>query len=142
MEIHTQVSIVIPFFNELDTIPSLLKKIEEYYNERRFDFDIVFVDDGSMDNSGELIKNCNSISFPAKLISLSKNFGSHAAVRAGILHSNGQYVTYLPSDLQISFDTVLKLYNKAIEGNDIVYGVRKINEIGFFEKIFSNFMLQ
>jgi dolichol-phosphate mannosyltransferase len=139
MKNQTAVSIVIPFFNENEGIAILLKSIEEYYCQRKFDFDIIFVDDGSKDGTSDIIKNVKSIPFPCRLISLSKNFGSHAAVRAGFLYSNGKYVTCLPADLQISFYTVEKLYNTAIEGNDIVYGIRESKETGIFEKIFSRF---
>ncbi len=139
MENQTTVSIVIPFLNEKEGIAVLLKTIEEYYSRKKFDFDIIFVDDGSKDGTSDIIRNFKPISFPCRLISLSTNFGSHAAVRAGFLHASGRYVTCLPADLQISFDTVEKLYNAASEGNDIVYGVREINDVGVVEKIFSRF---
>ena len=139
MKDQSKVSIVIPFFNEKDGIDVLLKSIEEYYSHRKFDFDINFVDDGSKDGTSDLIKNVKTNSFPCKLITLSRNFGAHAAVRAGFFHASSKYITCLPADLQISFDTVEKLYFAIIEDNDIVYGNRKINKTRIFEKIFSWF---
>jgi polyisoprenyl-phosphate glycosyltransferase len=139
MNRRPSVSIVIPFFNEENSIGLLLKNIELYASQRKFDFDILFVDDGSNDKTSDLIRQHISFTFPCKLIKLSNNFGSHAAIRAGILHSTGNLVTFLPADLQISFDAVEKLYNAAIDGNDIVYGLREINNTGLFEKTFSRF---
>jgi glycosyltransferase involved in cell wall biosynthesis len=139
MKDQLKVSIVIPFLNEKDGIAILLKKIEEYYYQRKFDFEIIFVDDGSKDGTSDIIKNVKPITFPCKIISLSNNFGAHAAARAGFLHATGKYVTCIPADLQISFDTVEKLYDSALEGNEVVYAIRGINDIGIFEKIFSRF---
>jgi dolichol-phosphate mannosyltransferase len=139
MKDQPKVSIVIPFLNEKEGIAILVKNIEEYYYQRKFDFEIIFVDDGSKDGTSDIIKNVESIPFPCKLITLSNNFGAHAAVRAGFLHATGKYVTCLPADLQISFDTVEKLYDSALEGNEVVYAVREISDIGIFEKIFSRF---
>jgi polyisoprenyl-phosphate glycosyltransferase len=139
MKNPTIVSIIIPFLNEKEGIVNLIKNIEEYYCKRKFDFDIIFVDDGSKDGTSEIIKNTKPINFPCKLICFSKNYGSHAALRGGFMHSTSKFVTFLPADLQISFDAVEKLYSAAIEGYDIVYGVREINETGIMEKIFSRF---
>jgi glycosyltransferase involved in cell wall biosynthesis len=57
-----------------------------------------------------LLSNHKSLqTYNCRLINFSKNFGAHAAVRAGFLHSNGNYITSLPADLQISFDTSRKI---------------------------------
>lgn len=135
----SDISIIIPFLNEREGIENLLSTIENYYSKRKFEFDILLIDDGSTDGSADIIKNYKNLSFSCKLITLSKNFGSHAAIRAGFTHATGSFITCLPTDLQISFDTVEKLYETALTGNDIVFGVRKSNEIGIFEKMFSRF---
>ncbi|MCD6068734.1 MAG: glycosyl transferase family 2 [Bacteroidetes bacterium] len=139
MSNETAVSIVIPFLNEKDGIDVLLKNIDDYYQQRKFEFEIIFVDDGSTDGTAEIIKSKTSLPYPSTLISLSKNFGAHAAVRAGFTHAKGIYATCLPADLQISFDTVERLYDSALQGNDSVYGVREVNDIGIVEKTFSRF---
>lgn len=139
------VSIIIPVYNESDGILDLLKEIKEYYSKRKFEFEIIFVNDGSIDDSAALICNNKSLPYKCRLISFSKNFGAHAAVRAGFLHSSGRFITSLPADLQISFDTIEKLYFAANENFDIVFGVREANESGVLEKSFSRvyaFMMQ
>lgn len=137
MEKQPSVSIVIPFLNEKEGIHILLKNIEEYYYKRKFEFDIIFVDDGSRDGTCEIIKNAQPFPFSSKIIQLSRNFGAQAALRAGFLYSTGDFVTVLPADLQISFDTVEKFYASVIEGNDVVNGVRMVSEVGVGEKFFS-----
>lgn len=134
-----KVSIVIPFYNEEEGLNMLLDKIENYYLKRKFDFDIIFVDDGSTDRSRMIIENRRSLSFKYKLIVFSKNFGSHAALRAGFQNTSNNYSTWLPADLQISFDTVEDLFNASMNGFDVVYGVRESIQSSFFEKLFSRF---
>ena len=131
------VSIIIPVFNESEGIDNLFKEINEYHLKRKFEFEIIFVNDGSIDNTAELISNHKSLPYNCRLINFSKNFGAHAAVRAGFLHAVGGFITSLPADLQISFDTIEKLHLNALSGYDIVFGVREENEIGLIENIFS-----
>jgi glycosyltransferase involved in cell wall biosynthesis len=131
------VSIVIPVFNESEGIVKLLEEVESYYYERKFDFEILFVNDGSTDDTAQIICSHNSFPYKCRMVNFTKNFGSHAAVRAGFLHSSGDYITSLPADLQISFDSIEKLYISASNGFDIVFGVREFNESGYFEKTFS-----
>ena len=126
----TMVSIIIPFLNEKEGIRDVLSTIRQYHLKRKFDFEIIFVDDGSKDGTAEIIKNNQPFPFGCKLISLSNNFGAHAAVRAGFYNATGKYCTCLPADLQISFDALEKLYAAVSAHRDIAFGVREINEIG------------
>jgi glycosyltransferase involved in cell wall biosynthesis len=132
------VSILIPFYNESDTINYLIDEINLYSQNCKIDFEIIFIDDGSIDGTSDKIKNKN-IQFKCKLLILSKNFGSHSAIKAGFFHSQGEYAVYLPADLQISFDSIEKLYSSILDDCDITVGVRKENEINMLEKLFSRF---
>ena len=136
MDSQFEVSIIIPFLNEEDGILELISKIEEYYQIREFNFEIIFIDDGSTDSTRLKLKN-NNFLFPCKLISLSKNFGPHSAVRAGIVHSKSKFITCLPADLQVSFDALAKMYFKIVENNDIVFAIREENDNSFIENFFS-----
>jgi dolichol-phosphate mannosyltransferase len=145
MDRQETVSIIIPLYNEKHGLDTLFKEIEEYYAKRKFDFEIVFVNDGSTDGTGEILSNKKSLPYKCTLINFSKNFGAHAAVRAGFVHSKNTYATSLPADLQISFDAVETIYFIALEGYDVVFGVREANESGIIEKTFSRlyaFMMQ
>ncbi len=131
-----EISIVIPLYNEEEGIQALLDALVSYHKSSTFEFEIVFVDDGSKDKTIESILKYGTLPFPSKLVSLSTNFGSHAAVRAGFINVTGKFTTCIPADLQISFDTIEKLYSTALENYDVIFGVREVNEIGLPEKIF------
>lgn len=134
-----EISIVIPVYNESGGISTLLDTLNDYYNKRDFDFEVIFVNDGSSDNTIDILKERKAtILFPSKLISFSKNYGSHAAIRAGFINSKGRYSTYFPADIQISLESINKLYRIADSGYDVVFGIREVNKFrSLYEKIFS-----
>lgn len=139
MENSFDVSIIIPFLNEEENIQRLgieLIKLTELNPEISYEF--IMVNDGSTDQSVQAIK---SVKFPlnTKIISLSQNFGSHAALRAGILHSKGRYTTFLYADLQDPIEIISAMFKKTIVRNEIVWAFRKNTNNSFFEKIFSKF---
>lgn len=137
---NIDISIIIPFYNERENINILFDSLISFSKKENILFEVILIDDGSVDETSKSILSYNHLPFQCKLITLSKNFGSHAAIRAGYLHSKATYAVYFPSDLQISLDTILKMYNCAIDNaNDVVIAVRESNEVKGFEKIFSEF---
>jgi len=139
MENTNLVSIIIPIYNEEIGISILIKNITDYFSIRKFNFEIIFVNDGSVDLSLQELQKHAPLKFPSKIINFSKNFGAHAAVRAGFSIAEGDFTTCIPADLQISFDSVEILLFKAYEGYDVVYGVREVKDAGFLGKMFSRF---
>jgi glycosyltransferase involved in cell wall biosynthesis len=131
------ISIIIPFYNEGEGIKNLLEELIEYHDRAKINFEVLLVDDGSTDNTTDEILKFKDLSFDCKLIKLSKNYGSHSAIKAGFLHSKGQYAIYFPSDLQISLRTIETMFEESKKGFDIITGVRSINNIGLIEKFFS-----
>lgn len=100
-------------------------------------YEIILVDDRSPDNSWEVMKQL-STKFPeVKSIRLSRNFGQHPAIVAGLSHVKGDWVVVMDCDLQDQPKEISKLYNKALEGYDIVLASRKLRQDGFFKKLFS-----
>ena len=77
------ISIVVPFYNERDGIQMFCDALDEYQKTINFDLELVFVDDGSIDDTADILKNYhfNNVKY-VQLISLSRNFGSHAAISA------------------------------------------------------------
>ncbi len=131
------ISIIIPFLNEEENIPFLASEINAFIDKNDFlKFEIILVNDGSSDGSLTMI---STTCFPenTRIISLSKNFGSHAALRAGILNAKGKYIGFLYADLQDPIENIVAMHALAIEGNDIVWGTRKSTEAGWLEKAFS-----
>lgn len=134
------ISIIIPFLNEEDNIEFLVNELENYFQSNKaLTAEVIFVNDGSTDNSLEILKRIFFKSFDAKIISLSKNYGSHAALRAGIVHASCNYIGFMYADLQDPLSLINEMYNELIKGFDICWATRKSTENGLFEKTFSKF---
>lgn len=132
------VSIIIPFLNEADNIPELIRELKAFSTSVDFSLEVLLVDDGSTDNSVELIQAQPREGLPVTIISLSRNFGSHAALRAGIEKATGRYIGFLYADLQDKPVLIKEMFELA-EGqkNQIVWAKRKSTDNGFVEKAFS-----
>lgn len=133
------ITIIIPFLNEEDNIPSLAKELARFAEANQdILLEIILVNDGSTDQSVEKIRETP---FPSgtRLISFSQNYGSHAALRAGILHAKAEFITFLYADLQDPIENVRVMFNRIKEGNDIIWAHRAATNNSFFEKQFSKF---
>jgi polyisoprenyl-phosphate glycosyltransferase len=122
-----KVSVIIPCYNEEENIPYLYKKLVEHlslYNS----YEIIFVDDGSSDNSLEQIKSLVKIDQGIKYISFSRNFGHENAIKAGIDHSTGDCIINMDADLQHPPHEIKSLIDKWLEGFDVVYTIRSDEE--------------
>jgi len=132
------VSILIPFLNESPNISRLTGELNSFCADNPGKvFEIIFIDDGSKDNSVELLQtfkmNCRS-----RVIRFSKNFGAHAALRAGISKAEGRFITFMYADLQDPLSLINELYEKCNgEGNDICWASRANLTTGIFQKAFS-----
>lgn len=132
------VSLVIPFLNEEDNLNDLIEQLNEYAKEQSFSIEVVFVDDGSTDSSVQIIRDMNIKHFSAKLIRLSRNFGSFAAMRAGVTSATGQYTMFFGADLQEPFSLVDTAYRTAHEGDfDIVVMRKERAAVSHVERMFS-----
>jgi glycosyltransferase involved in cell wall biosynthesis len=139
---NINISIIIPFYNEREGIPVLLNYLQEYIQMlkgQQILIELIFVDDGSIDNSSEILQKSINKFNNIKIIKLSKNYGSHAAIKAGILYSKGEYTVFYPADMQYKLELITEMYEKCIKGFDVVFAKRKINKVGVVEKIFSTF---
>lgn len=132
------ISIIIPFLNESENIPFLLQSLEDFCRRKNcINFEVIFVDDGSSDNSVALLKDFRSVFFKGKIISLSQNYGSHAALRAGVFHAQGEYICFMYADLQDPLELAPIMYEEAQKGNEIVWAVRKSTQLKGFDRYFS-----
>lgn len=120
------ISVVIPVFNEENNIPliypELLKNLQTIQN---VDYEIIFVNDGSKDNSINEIKKICAKDKNVKYIDFSRNFGHQIALSAGIDFSKGDYIVLMDADLQDPPELIPQLYNIAIQNNDVVYAKRR-----------------
>lgn len=133
----TDVSIIIPFLNEEENLGELVAQLNQYAQQQHFSIDAVFVDDGSTDSCGQVLRTVNSPNVPLKLIRFSKNYGSHAAIRAGINYAEGSYTMFFSADMQEPFSMIGEMYAKACEGYDIIAARKAEVETGLSERLFS-----
>ncbi len=132
------ISVVIPFYNEEENLPHLVHELNAHlsrFNDKKIE--VIFVDDGSTDNSMQQIIDSKHTSYKSRIIKLSKNFGSHSAIRAGITQARGEYVVMISADLQDPLSIIGKLYQKCFEGYDIAIGQRKTSKDNTVTKLFS-----
>ena len=132
------ISIIIPFLNESGNIPNLIDAINKFSSKNEtLAIDVIFVNDGSTDDSIQILRSYKLNTFSSKIIIFSKYFGSHAAIRAGILNSNGDFITFIYADLQDPIDLVSELYLKSKLGFDICWAKRSNVTNSKFDKLFS-----
>lgn len=132
-------SLVIPVYgNELNIGP-LVAALEALGRKMETPWEVVFVIDGSPDNSESTLRNClPTASFPSQLISLSRNFGSFAAIRAGLARARGQYFAVLAADLQEPPELVLEFFRQLRGGTcDVTIGQRTGRSDGAFNSLSS-----
>jgi polyisoprenyl-phosphate glycosyltransferase len=136
-----KVSVIIPVFNEEETIHHLVHELNAFFqHEKRYAAEVIFVNDGSADSTLDKLKQAAHQAYSYKIISFSRNFGSHAALRAGILRASGDYITFMYADLQDPLTLVNQLFeemeSKAVE---IAWAFRSTTAVGKTEKLFSSF---
>lgn len=133
-------SIVVPCYNEEESLLTFYNNLIEELKSVDFSFEIVLVDDGSKDRTTAIIQEISNKDNRIKAIVLSRNFGHQAALVAGIENASGDYVLTMDSDLQHPVEFVVVLYNKAKEGFDIVNTIRQDSEdSSIFKKQTSKF---
>jgi dolichol-phosphate mannosyltransferase len=123
-------SLVIPVYNEGKLIDELVKRTVEAIETFTKDYEVIFVDDGSTDQSMPEILKCREKNRKLKLLSLSKNFGHQAAYTAGLEHARGDIVAMMDGDLQDPPEMLAEMYRMlTVEDYDIVSG-KKIGRKG------------
>lgn len=133
------VSIVVPFLNETDGIEVFCKTVDKYAATLEFPLEIVFINDGSVDDTAEKIK-ASSFQYlsSVKLVELSRNFGFHAAVRAGLCYVTYDICTWLSVDLQEPLELIKISYEKIVNGEyDVVYVEKRSVGVSVIERAFS-----
>ena len=127
-------SIVIPIYNEAETIPDLYNRLTTVMSGIKDEYEIIFVDDNSLDSSLHLIQSFAEKDKHIKCVSLSRNFGHQIAISAGMYFSTGQAIVVMDGDLQDPPEVIPSLAQKWKEGNDVVYAVRRKRKESFLKR--------
>lgn len=134
-----KLSVIIPvYFNEYNLDPLYHKLSQVLVNNTSFDYEIIFVDDGSTDSSYKEMRKLREKDRKIKIIKLSRNFGAHTAMLAGLDNCSGDCATVLSADLQDPPDIIQEMFDKYQQGKEIVLAVRKDREESVKQKVFSN----
>ncbi len=131
-------SVVSPVYGCSGTVIELFLRIKNTLEPENISFELVLVDDGSPDGSWPVIEELTGRDERVKGIQLSRNFGQHNAISAGLDHSSGDWVVVMDCDLQDRPEEILRLYRKALEGYDIVLGRRQERKDNFIKKMMSS----
>jgi glycosyltransferase involved in cell wall biosynthesis len=123
-EASIRYSIVVPFFNEQENIPPLYMKLTEVMDSVGEPYELVFVDDGSKDNSFKVLSDIYEHDRRVNLVRLRRNFGQTAALKAGFDYARGEVIISMDGDLQHDPEEIPRFLEKIEEGFDLVSGWR------------------
>jgi glycosyltransferase involved in cell wall biosynthesis len=134
-----KLSIVIPLYNEEESINLLVAEIKKGIRQAQIDFEVIFVDDGSTDNSLKVIKDIAKADKKFRYVSFQKNFGKSAALQIGFKQCTGDVVITMDADLQDDPNEIPNLLKKLDEGFDLVSGWKKKRHDPFIKNQSSKF---
>ncbi len=144
--IPTYISIIIPSYNEAESLPKLIEEIREVMEAKKYSYEIIIIDDGSTDNTRELLDSISASDKNCKVIHFRRNSGQTAAMMAGIDHCRGDIIIPIDADLQNDPADIPLLIDKLNEGYDVCSGWRinrKDNTIlRTFPSVIANFFIR
>lgn len=121
-----QISIVVPLLNEEESLPELTQWIDNVMKQNSYSYELILIDDGSTDNSWEVIEHIASANPHVKGLRFNRNYGKSAALHVGFREALGGVVITMDADLQDSPDEIPALYNMIVnDGYDLVSGWKK-----------------
>ena len=138
---NKKISIIIPVFNNQDSLELLHTQIVKIFKENsHIEYQIIFVDDCSNDNSREILKKINKINPKVTLLFLTNNYGQGPAVKAGFDNADGDYFVTIDADLQDPPEIILKMLKYATEDRyDLIIAARSSNENNIIRNFYSFF---
>lgn len=134
----SKISIVVPVYYNSDTLMMLYEDMKEKILGTLGDYELVFVDDGSGDNSWEIMNRIKEMDGHTKCVKLSRNFGEHAALLAGLSVCTGDCAVTKQADLQEDSEIILEMYESWKKGNKVVLAVRSDRDENPVKKFFAS----
>lgn len=134
----SKISIVVPVYYNSDTLMMLYEDMKEKILGKLGDYELVFVDDGSGDNSWEIMNQIKEMDGNTKCVKLSRNFGEHAALLAGLSVCTGDCAVTKQADLQEDSEIILEMYDSWKKGNKVVLAVRSERDENPVKKFFAH----
>jgi glycosyltransferase involved in cell wall biosynthesis len=134
------ISIVVPLYNEKDNLDEFYSRLKSIMQSLNLYYEVIFVNDGSTDNTLDHLEHLQKNDSSVKIINLSRNFGKEIALTAGLDFSKGDAVVVIDADLQEPPELIKQFVQKWREGNDVVYAVRRTRGREPAFKTFSAYM--
>jgi len=134
----SKLSIIIPVYFNADTLMDCYNDLQDIVLNKINNYELILVDDGSDDNSWDICKEIAIKDKNARLIKLSRNFGSHAASYAGLVICTGDCATIKAADCQEPSSLIIDMYESWKKGNNVVIATRESREESVFQTLFSN----
>lgn len=128
------VSVVLPVYNEAKVLPVLAARIAAVLNSCAMKYEIIFVNDGSSDESPQVLDQLAATSDRVRIVHLSRNFGHQAAVQAGLTHAAGDAVVLMDSDMQDAPEAIPRFLTEWHAGYDVVYALRTERKENLFKR--------
>jgi polyisoprenyl-phosphate glycosyltransferase len=134
---NPHISIILPVYGCKTSLFELYFRLKNTLETINSDFEIIMVNDASPDGAWETIVELTKKDKRVKGINLSRNFGQHFAITAGLDHCNGEWIVVLDCDLQDQPEEIVRLYNEALKGYQIVYAQRSQRKDKFIKRVSS-----
>jgi glycosyltransferase involved in cell wall biosynthesis len=135
------ISVIIPVRDEASNIPVLTERLKNTLNDLQLLFEIIFITDINKDDTLQVLKNEHRSDSRVKYLKLTRSYGQHVAVYAGLQCSSGKYAVIMDGDLQDEPGDIALLYRKIQSGYDIVYGIKSMKNESVFRNLLSRFFL-
>ena len=137
------ISIITPVYNEHECLPTFFKRVIPIMEKIGLPFEIIAVNDGSKDDSAEILKAQCEKDKRCKAVNFSRNFGQQAAFLCGLKNSSGECAILIDADLQDPPELFPEMIEKWKEGYDVVHGIRRVRKgETFFKKFTSSFFIK
>lgn len=133
----SKISIIIPVYWNEDTLMLLYNDLKNKILDKLGEYEIVFVNDGSGDGSWEVMNNIRELDQNVQCVNLSRNFGEHSAILAGLSVCTGDCAVTKQADLQEDSEIILEMYESWKNGNKVVLAVREERDDSFSTKLFA-----
>ncbi|MCI0469387.1 MAG: glycosyltransferase family 2 protein [Nitrospirae bacterium] len=129
------VSIIIPVLNEEDNLKALYERLCAIEENPEYAFEFIFVDDGSTDDTVNILAELSTLNPKVKILRLSRNFGSHAACLAGLMNAKGDACIFMSADMQEPPEMIRQLISQWKNGYEVVMGLRE-GKVGLFSRLY------
>jgi undecaprenyl-phosphate 4-deoxy-4-formamido-L-arabinose transferase len=131
-------SVIVPILNEAPTLEALADRLVRTLHRMGKSYEVIFVDDGSTDDSAKLLKGLYELHPTIKVIRLNRNYGQHMAIFAGLERARGEVIVTLDGDLQNPPEEIPRLLEKIQEGYDVVCGRRTSRQDPLLRRLLSS----